>query len=76
MGMLKIVVLISGKGSNLKAIINTCSKKNVPAKIIAIISNNSNASGLKLNGNFKKIIINNKLSKKNSKVNYKIILKN
>ena len=64
MGMLKIVVLISGKGSNLKAIINTCSKKNVPAKIIAIISNNSNASGLKLNGNFKKVIINNKLSKK------------
>ena len=62
--MLKIVVLISGKGSNLKAIINTCSKKNVPAKIIAIISNNSNASGLKLNGNFKKVIINNKLSKK------------
>ena len=64
MGMLKIVVLISGKGSNLKAIIDKCSKKKVSAKVIAIISNNSAASGLKLNGKFQKIIINNKLSKK------------
>jgi len=64
MEMLKVVVLISGKGSNLKAIINKCSKKNVPAKVIAIISNNPTASGLKLNGKFEKIIINNKLNKK------------
>ncbi len=64
MEMLKVVVLISGRGSNLKAIIDKCSKKNIPAKIIAIISNNSTASGLKLNGKFKKIIINNKLNKK------------
>ena len=62
--MLKVVVLISGRGSNLKAIINKCSKKNVPAKVIAIISNNPTASGLKLNGKFEKIIINNKLNKK------------
>ena len=64
MGKLKVVVLISGRGSNLKAIINKCSKKNVLAKVIGIISNNSNASGLKLTGDFKKIIIDNKLSKK------------
>jgi len=64
MEMLKVVVLISGRGSNLKAIMDKCSKKNVPAKVIAIISNNSRASGLKLNGKFQKIIINNKLSKK------------
>ena len=62
--MLKVVVLISGRGSNLKAIINKCSKKNVPAKVIAIISNKPTASGLKLNGKFEKIIINNKLNKK------------
>ena len=62
--MLKVVVLISGRGSNLKAIINKCSKKNVPAKVIAIISNNPTASSLKLNGKFEKIIINNKLNKK------------
>ena len=64
MEMLKVVVLISGRGSNLKAIINKCSKKNVPAKVIAIISNTPTASGLKLNGKFEKIIINNKLNKK------------
>ena len=64
MEMLKVVVLISGRGSNLKAIINKCSKKNVPAKVIAIISNKPTASGLKLNGKFEKIIINNKLNKK------------
>ena len=64
MEMLKVVVLISCRGSNLKAIINKCSKKNVPAKVIAIISNNTTASGLKLNGKFEKIIINNKLNKK------------
>tara|TARA_Y100000590_G_scaffold57111_2_gene59953 strand:+ start:325 stop:951 length:627 start_codon:yes stop_codon:yes gene_type:complete len=62
--MLKVVVLISGRGSNLKAIIDKCSKANVPAKVIAIISNNSNASGLKFNGKFKKIIINNEVNKK------------
>ena len=39
---LKIVVLISGKGSNLKAIAKECSKKNVRAKIVSIISNNPN----------------------------------
>ena len=50
---LKIVVLISGRGSNLKAIANMCSGKNIPAKIIAVISNNPNASGLKLNGDYK-----------------------
>ena len=64
MGILKVVVLISGRGSNLKAIIDKCSKKKVPAKVIAIISNNSTAPGLRLNGKFQKIIINNKLSKK------------
>ena len=62
--MLKVVVLISGRGSNLKAIIDKCSKKDVPAKIIGVISNNSNASGLKSNGKLKKIIINNELHKK------------
>ena len=64
MGMLKVVVLISGRGSNLKAIIDKCSKKDVPAKVIAVISNNSSATGLKSNGKFKKIIINDELNKK------------
>ena len=64
MGILKIVVLISGRGSNLQAIINKCNKKSTPAKIIAVISNNAKASGLKLKGKFDKIAIDNKLNKK------------
>ena len=64
METLKVVVLISGRGSNLKAIIDKCSKKSVPAKVVAIISNNKNASGLKLSGKFKKIIINDLDKKK------------
>ena len=58
---LKIAVLISGKGSNLQAIAKECSKKNVPARIISIISNNPNASGLQIKGKFKKKVINDKL---------------
>tara|TARA_Y100000590_G_scaffold319903_1_gene362074 strand:+ start:5368 stop:6000 length:633 start_codon:yes stop_codon:yes gene_type:complete len=61
---LKVVVLISGKGSNFKAILNKCNKKNVPAKVVAVISNNPRASGLKINGNFEKIVIDNNLNKK------------
>ena len=65
---LKIAVLISGKGSNLKAIAKECSKKNVRAKIISIISNNPNASGLQIKGNFKKKIINEFLKKLRKKI--------
>ena len=57
---LKIVVLISGRGSNLKAIAQECKKKRTPAKIIAIISNNQFASGLKIKGKFEKIFIKEK----------------
>ena len=45
-------------------IINKCNKKSTPAKIIAVISNNAKASGLKLKGKFDKIAIDNKLNKK------------
>tara|TARA_B100000029_G_scaffold516355_1_gene629041 strand:+ start:5522 stop:6151 length:630 start_codon:yes stop_codon:yes gene_type:complete len=60
MGNIKIIVLISGRGSNLKAIAEECKKKRTPAEIIAIISNNEFASGLKINGKFKKIVIKGK----------------
>lgn len=39
-----IVVLISGSGSNLQAIIDSCA--DLPVKILAVISNNANAYGL------------------------------
>lgn len=44
--MLKIVVLISGHGSNLQAIIDALESRNLNAKITAIISNKANAGGL------------------------------
>ncbi|MFP3019255.1 MAG: phosphoribosylglycinamide formyltransferase [Arsenophonus sp.] len=43
--MKNIVILISGKGSNLQAIIDAC-KKNIAAKISAVISDNPRAYGL------------------------------
>ncbi|BGI50806.1 MAG: phosphoribosylglycinamide formyltransferase [Arsenophonus endosymbiont of Ceratovacuna japonica] len=46
--MKKIVVLISGDGSNLQAIINACKKQKIFAKISAVFSDNPSAYGLKL----------------------------
>ena len=44
--MLRLVVLISGSGSNLQAIINACESNAIDAKVVAVISNNFNAFGL------------------------------
>ena len=44
---LRLVVLISGNGSNLQAIIDNISSKNLPAQIVAVISNKADAYGLK-----------------------------
>ncbi len=43
---LRLVVLISGNGSNLQAIIDDITKNNLPAKIVAVISNRADAYGL------------------------------
>ncbi|MEQ6342358.1 MAG: phosphoribosylglycinamide formyltransferase [Gammaproteobacteria bacterium] len=43
---LPIVVLISGSGSNLQAIIDAAARKTPPVEIRAVISNNPNAFGL------------------------------
>ena len=43
-----IVVLISGRGSNLESIISATNKKNFPAKISLVISSNKSALGLKI----------------------------
>jgi phosphoribosylglycinamide formyltransferase-1 len=43
---LNIVVLISGNGSNLQAIIDAIAKGSLHAKILAVISNNAQAYGL------------------------------
>ena len=44
--MLKIIVLISGFGSNLQAILDAINEKNLDAQVIAIISNRTKAKGL------------------------------
>jgi len=42
----KIVVLISGGGTNLQAIIDACSDSNYPAKVVGVVSNKVDAYGL------------------------------
>ncbi len=44
--MFKIVVLLSGEGSNLQAIINQIDLGNIEAEIVAVISNRADANGL------------------------------
>ena len=44
--MKKIVVLISGSGSNLEAIIKSCAAEKINGRIIQVISNNPDAYGL------------------------------
>ena len=46
MDKLRIIVLISGNGSNLQAIIDAAGKDNLPVEICAVISNRPNAFGL------------------------------
>lgn len=42
----KLVVLISGNGSNLQAIIDACANKQLNAEIVGVIANKENAYGL------------------------------
>jgi phosphoribosylglycinamide formyltransferase-1 len=44
--MKNIVILISGRGSNMEAITLACAQEQWPARIAAVISNTPNASGL------------------------------
>lgn len=43
---IRIAVLISGRGSNLKSIIDACKNPDYPAEIAIVISNKGNAKGL------------------------------
>jgi len=42
----RIVVLISGSGTNLQAIIDACKLESYPGEVVAVISNNDDAYGL------------------------------
>jgi phosphoribosylglycinamide formyltransferase 1 len=42
----RLVVLISGNGSNLQAILDACTRNELPAAVVAVISNKADAYGL------------------------------
>lgn len=42
----RLVVMISGNGSNLQAIIDACEQGKLPAKVVAVVSNKIDAYGL------------------------------
>lgn len=42
----RLVVLISGNGSNLQAILDACASGELPASVVAVFSNNADAYGL------------------------------
>jgi phosphoribosylglycinamide formyltransferase-1 len=44
--MKNVVILISGRGSNMEAIVCACQQEGWPARIAAVISNKASASGL------------------------------
>ena len=45
--VLKLAILISGNGSNMLNIVESCLKKEIDAKVKIVISNNPNSDGLK-----------------------------
>ncbi|MTJ79960.1 MAG: phosphoribosylglycinamide formyltransferase [Telmatospirillum sp.] len=46
MGKLRVGVLISGRGSNLQALIDACADTGFPAEIVLVASNRADAAGL------------------------------
>ena len=46
MARLKVAVVISGRGSNLKALIDACAAPGFPAEIELVIANRADAAGL------------------------------
>ncbi|MFL6645679.1 MAG: phosphoribosylglycinamide formyltransferase [Paraburkholderia fungorum] len=44
--MKKLVILISGRGSNMEAIVRTCADEGWPAQVAAVIANRPDAAGL------------------------------
>ncbi len=42
----RIVILISGRGSNMEAIVRACAEQRWPARVVAVIANRADAGGL------------------------------
>ena len=47
MARLKTAVFISGRGSNMQALVEACTSPDKPAEIVLVLSNVANAEGLK-----------------------------
>ena len=45
--MKRIVILISGRGSNMEAIVRRCAEQGWPARVVAVIANKADAGGLR-----------------------------
>ena len=45
--MKRIVILISGRGSNMEAIVQRCAEQGWPARVVAVIANKADAGGLR-----------------------------
>jgi phosphoribosylglycinamide formyltransferase 1 len=43
----KIAILISGRGSNMQALVKACEDKDFPAEVVLVLSNKAEAEGLK-----------------------------
>ena len=58
----RVVILISGRGSNLQAIVNDTRNKDCPYQVVAVISNNPHAEGLEFaeNNDITTAILNHK----------------
>jgi phosphoribosylglycinamide formyltransferase-1 len=44
--MKRIVILLSGRGSNMQAIIERCAEEGWPARVVGVVSNKADAAGL------------------------------
>ena len=44
--MKRIVILISGRGSNMQAVVQRCVEQGWPARVVAVVSNRADAEGL------------------------------
>ena len=44
--MKRIVILVSGRGSNMEAIVRACAQERWPARVVAVVSNRADAAAL------------------------------
>ena len=42
----RLVVMVSGNGSNLQAILDACASRELPTRVVVVISNKADAYGL------------------------------